>query len=316
MKLTIGIFGLGGVGGFYGGKLCQIQDEQTQIAFFARGEHLNAIQQNGLTLKTEKDGKLLCRPSVATDSLDEMPELDLCILCVKGFDLHPLLLQLKDRISDHTVILPLLNGADVYDRIRAVIPNGIVLPACVYIGTHIERPGVVAQKGAVCNIIFGTDPQRPDYPPEALMEILQRADIQHQYREDIQSCIWEKFTFVASFAIVTTAYNKTIGDVSTDPYLRAEAADVISEILAIAAKVGVKLPHNIAEAVLSKADIFPTETKTSLQRDFDIKTKPDERELLAGTILRYAKEFDINLPKTEALYNQLEALKPSVIQTQ
>jgi len=83
-----------------------------------------------------------------------MPELDLCIVCVKGFDLERLLLRLKDRIRENTIIIPLLNGADVYSRIRSVIDKGIVLPACVYVGTHIESPGVVAQKGVA---IKGTD---------------------------------------------------------------------------------------------------------------------------------------------------------------
>ncbi|HIG29207.1 MAG TPA: 2-dehydropantoate 2-reductase, partial [Verrucomicrobiales bacterium] len=307
---NIGVFGVGGVGGFFGGKLCQNKNEETRVTFFARGEHLKRIRENGLVLKTEKDGEELCRPDLATDTLDSIPELDFCILCVKGFDLIPLLSQLKDHVSENTVLLPLLNGADIHSRIRAVINDGIVLPACVYVGTHIEKPGVVSQRGGACKILFGPDPNRSDFKPDSLLELLRQADILHEWRTDVQTCIWEKFTFIASFGIVTAAHGKVIGEVLENESLRREVSSVIGEIISIADKAGVSLPDNMAEAAISKGATFPYETKTSFQRDFEIESKADERDLFAGAILRYAKEFGLEAPKTRALLNKLEEIKP------
>ena len=135
---SIGIIGVGGVGGYFGGKLCRLQQNGSgfSISFVARGEHLRAIQESGLLLSSEKDGELVCKPALATDDFRRLPQLDLCLICVKEFDLAAVLSRLKPITADETIVLPLLNGVDVHSRVRTVIKNGIVLPACVYVGTY------------------------------------------------------------------------------------------------------------------------------------------------------------------------------------
>src|SRR5881409_4051472 len=109
---NIGIIGVGGVGGYFGGKLCSLLHNSSDysIFFVARGEHLRAIQKAGLRLDSETDGELVCKPSLATDDFLKLPPLDLCLLCVKEFDLAPALFSLKPHIGNGTVLLPLLNG--------------------------------------------------------------------------------------------------------------------------------------------------------------------------------------------------------------
>src|SRR5688572_10772744 len=138
MIRTVGIIGVGGVGGYFGGKLCRVQSNGSgiSISFVARGEHLQAIQESGLLLSSD-EGDDVCRPALATDDFADLPRLDLCLICVKEFDLAGVLSRLGPIASNETIFLPLLNGVDVYARIRAVIKKGIVLPACVYVGTHI-----------------------------------------------------------------------------------------------------------------------------------------------------------------------------------
>lgn len=310
---TVGIFGVGGVGGYFGGKLCRIQNDtsRVKISFLARGAHLRAIQENGLILKTEQEGSLNCRPAFATDSVEALPEFDLCILCVKEFDLHGLLLSIKDRIRESTLILPLLNGVDVYARIRSVIDKGVVLPACVYVGTHIEKPGVVSQNGGACKILLGADPRHLEFAPDGLLELLGQANILHDWRPDIQTCIWEKFIFISSFGLVTASHNKTIGDVLEDGELRGEVLAIVKEAISIARGLGVEIPKNTSDAVFRKGRSFPYETKTSFQRDFENHEKADERNLFAGALLKYANELGIHVPTTAETLRRLEAIKPS-----
>ena len=312
MIRNIGILGAGGVGGYFGGKLCLNTDTpQTNVYFLARGKHLEEIKIQGLKLKTEMEGELLCRPALATDSINDLPELDLCLLCVKAFDLLALLSELKNRVSEETVLLPLLNGVDIYARVRSVIDKGIILPACVYVGTHIEKPGVVTQRGGACKILFGPDPRHPDYVPEALLQLFRRTGILHEWKHDIDTSIWEKFLFIASFGMVTAANDKTVGEVLENETLRDDVLRVINEIISVASKVGVGLPSNIAETAIKEGTTFPYETRTSFQRDFTVESKPDERDLFAGAILSLAKEFGLEAPKTNGLLEKLEEIKPS-----
>jgi 2-dehydropantoate 2-reductase len=313
MIKTVGIIGVGGVGGYFGGKLCRLQstDSGISISFVARGEHLRAIQESGLLLSSEDEGDVVCRPALATDDFARLPKLDLCLICVKEFDLATVLSRLEPITSHETILLPLLNGVDVYTRVRAVIKEGIVLPACVYVGTHIERPGKVVQRGGACKILFGPDPMRPDFAPCELTKVFDLAGIKSQWTPDIQVEIWKKFIFIGPFGLVSAAYGKTLGEILENDGLRNEVQTIMLEVISLAKRLGVSLPDDIVEASMSKARGFPYEAKTSFQRDYERMDKKDERDLFAGAILRMADELDADTPRTKVVASILERKKPA-----
>jgi 2-dehydropantoate 2-reductase len=309
---NIAVIGVGGVGGYFGGKLCKLLQETTgcTISFLARGEHLRAIQQDGLVVHSD-DGDIVCRPSLATSDFHELPPPDLCLLCVKEFDLFPVLSRLCPLIRENTVILPLLNGVDIPTRIRRVIPNGILLPACVYVGTHVERPGVILQKGGACKILFGPDPLHPTFSVDEILSLFGRASIKCEWTPDIQVEIWKKFIFICAFGLVTAAFDKTVGQVLDNDTLRTEVQAIVNEAIELAGASGVRLPSGTAEAALLKARSFPREAKTSFQRDFEQSDRKDERDLFAGAMLRLAREFRVQIPATQRVASILEKRKPT-----
>jgi 2-dehydropantoate 2-reductase len=308
---SIGIIGAGGVGGYFGGKLCRLQSSGFSIAFVARGEHLCAIQEFGLLLSSEDEGEVLCKPALATDNFESLPRLDLCLICVKDFDLSSILSRLEPITSDETIFLPLLNGVDVYSRIRAVIRKGIVLPACVYVGTHIERPGKVSQEGGACKILFGSDPSRSSFSPDELIELFEQAQIKSEWTRNIQTEIWTKFIFICPFGLVSAAYNKTLGEILEVEGLRSEVQAIMVEAVSLAKGSGVSLPEDVVDASFAKVRGFPYEAKTSFQRDFERFGKNDERDLFAGAMIRIAGKLGIAVPRTRAVSTILEQKKPA-----
>src|SRR5262249_51349014 len=160
-------------------------EKDIRISFLARGEHLKAIQESGLLLSSEQDGEVVCRPFLATDDFRKLHALDLCLICVKEFDLRGVLTQLQGVLDGKTILLPLLNGVDVYSRVRSSIRDNIVLPACVYVGTHIERPGKIFQKGGACKILFGPDPGHPEFSPDEVIRLFDRARIKSEWTSSI-----------------------------------------------------------------------------------------------------------------------------------
>jgi 2-dehydropantoate 2-reductase len=313
MIKNVAIIGVGGVGGFFGGKLCQLLEHRPElgVSFVARGEHLRVIQKAGLTLKTEDHGELLCRPSLATDNFESLPSLDLCLVSVKQFDLTSALLRLKPKIRSDTIILPLLNGIDIYSRVRSIVASGVVLPACVYVGTHIESAGVITQRGGACKILFGPDPSRPDWSPGELLALFDQAKIKSEWTMQVQAEIWKKFTFISAYGLVCAAHNKTVGQILDDPALKEEVQSVIQEALSLATAAGVNLPPNIGTESFEKARGFPHETKTSFQRDFERFDRADERDLFAGAMIKMADELKIEVGTTRKISAHLDRIKPT-----
>lgn len=312
MLKNLGIIGIGGVGGYFGGKLCHALTSKPgnnqNVYFVARGKHLEEIRKNGLLLSTENEGDFICRPTLATDNFMELPVLDLCLVSVKSYDLPGVFSALKERTTGNTLIVPLLNGIDVYERVREVIEEGIVFPACAYLSSHVEGPGQVRQTGGSCKILFGKDPRHPDFIPEELRNLLAESWIKYEWLQNPDYAIWTKFMFIAPFALVTACFNRTIGQVMESKTLSDQVRGIMAELLALSRAKGVSLPEAIVEESFLKAKDFPYETKTSFQRDFERFDKPDERDLFGGTIIRLGAAWGIDVSCTTAIYEQLNAL--------
>jgi len=309
--MNIGIIGVGGVGGYFGGKICKWASmPDRKIFFVARGKHLDAIRKNGLHVSTATEGQWVCSPTLATDRVKDLPILDVCLLCVKSYDLKHAVSQLLERVSETTVIVPLLNGVDVYERIREHLKTGQVLPACVYIGTHIETYGKVTQQGGACKILFGKDPHENAAVPNQLFDLFSASHIKYEWFEDPYPEIWKKYVFIASFGLVTAGFDKTMGQIMESNTFSDYVFSVMDEITQLAKKIGVKLPETIIADSYHKGHDFPYETKTSFQRDFESVDKPDERDLFGGTILRLGKEFHVDTPATKELMDILHQKKP------
>lgn len=306
--MKICFYGVGGVGGYYAALLTQYlkKNNEADVYFIARGAHRDQILNNGLLLK--KDGgkeQILVHPHSCTDTVDDLPIFDIVVVSVKGYDLETASRDIKKITDDNSVILPLLNGADIYERMRQHLSHGCVFPACLYVSTHIESPGVIFQTGGNGQIALGTDPEHPERSPEKWITLFKDAGIPIDFFEDVNIEIWKKYIFIAPFALVTATFDKTMGEVVEDPDLGVLVQNIMEEVYLIAGALNVFLPSDIVETSFSKARQFPFETKTSLQRDVETKGRQSEWDLFGGSIVRYAEKFQIAAPHTRETLDKL-----------
>ena len=311
-RLNIAVIGVGGVGGYFGGKLAHrfsaMPDASANIFFAARGKHLEAIKKDGLIVRSPEFGSITCRPALATDRINDFPKIDIFLVCVKGYDLMDVATSIKNRVKENTVIMALLNGADIRERLRNEIKDGVILPACVYLSSYVEGPGVVVHIGAPGRMIFGRDPDHPDTTPHEVIRILEESSIHYEWKDDASPAIWEKYIFIASFGLVSARYNRTLGEILEEPFLKEEVFGIMNEIHSIALRKKIALPDGIVDLSLKKAAMFPRETQTSLQRDIHQKKGKSELELFGGTIVDLGKKLGIPTPTTEKIYRELEKI--------
>jgi 2-dehydropantoate 2-reductase len=203
------------------------------------------------------------------------------------------------------LILPLLNGVDIYDRIRTVMTTGIVLPACVYVGTHLFAPGVIHQNGGDGRILFGQDPAQKDMNLNPLLNFFGNVGMNYQFAHDPFPAIWEKFMFIAAYGLVTAQTGQTVGEVLADEESKACMQGIMGEIACIAKRKKIVLPENIITASMAKGKQFPFNTKTSYQRDMEQPGRKNEGNLFGGTIIRQGRALGIPTPVTESVYSKI-----------
>lgn len=309
-KKHIVVLGQGGVGGYFGFKINQANEtsKKYKVSFVARGETYQRIQENGLVLLSPEHPIDHTYPDAVEQNIRNLKDLDLVLICVKEYDLENICRELKEIISNETVLLPMMNGADIYERIRKIIPGNIILPTCLYVASHIKEKGIVEHKGKAGKMIVGRDPEHFSADVEWIVDVLKESKIDFDFKDNSITDIWTKYIFIASFGLVTAKHNSSIGTVCTDETQKTEALEIMKEIKLIADSKRIALDKEIIEKTFERAATFPFETPTSLQLDINSRKENNELELLGGAILRFGKELAINTPFTYKIYNEIKVL--------
>ena len=308
-KKHIVVIGLGGVGGYFGFKINQANEASGKytVSFVARGETYQKVKENGLILLSPEHSNTQTHPNAVEENINEIQNPDLVLICVKEYDLEKVCKQLLPVINKDTILLPMMNGADIYDRIRKIIPDHTILPTCIYVASHIKERGTVEHKGKTGKMIVGRDPEHFSTSVEWITDLLSESKIDFDFKDNSLSDIWTKFIFIASFGLVTAKHNSSIGTVCTDEHQKKEATEIMKEIRLIADKKGIFLQEDIIDKTFEKASTFPFETPTSLQLDINSGKKENELELFAGAVLKYGAEVGTETPFTERIYAEMKA---------
>ncbi|MBW2544487.1 MAG: 2-dehydropantoate 2-reductase [Deltaproteobacteria bacterium] len=305
--MKIAIVGIGGVGGYYGGLLAKhyAGDENVEVVFIARGPHLEAIKTDGLQVMSAAAGNFTARPDLATDDPSDCGIFDIILLCVKGYDLMESARLLAPNTGENTIVISVLNGVDNAEKLKSVLDKGRIWNGCVYIGSHIVRPGVCRQSGGSCKMFFGSE-TNDETDGTRIENIFREAGIDAQYRTDINKIAWEKYLFVSPLANATTFLNTTIGGLLENREGMELMNNLLEELLALAGAYGVDFPEDIKESTIEKARVFPYEAKTSLQMDFE-KGKRTEIETFVEFIVREAGRLGLPATTHERIYAALKA---------
>jgi 2-dehydropantoate 2-reductase len=304
--MRIGIVGIGGVGGYFGGKLAREYEgsEQHEIIFIARGEHLKAIQEKGLQLFTH-EGDYIARPKIAIDNPFEAGVFDLVFFCTKSYSLENSVRQFSACINNNTVVIPLLNGVNSEEIIRAVLPQADVISGSVYIISHIEEQGIIRQEGGTCKLTFGTDDQESAKKYSYILDILLKAKINAVLTNKISEALWTKYMLMCPLASLMTATGKTYGAVWADLSLRKKARDMMLEVAAVAKARHVFLPENAVTKAIEMVAGFGHNSKTSMQFDRE-NSRQTEIDALTAYLCKAGRELGIPTPLHDEIYLQLK----------
>ncbi|MEO6302428.1 MAG: 2-dehydropantoate 2-reductase [Bacteroidia bacterium] len=305
-KTKIVIAGIGGVGGYFGGLLAKefYTSDQVNISFLARGEHLKAIQNNGLKL-IHGENELVVKPHLVTDNPEEIGIADYIILCTKSYDLETTIKELKSCINKDTLILPLLNGVNSREKIQNYLPENMVLDGCVYIVSKIKEAGLIEISGSLQTLFFGHDTIENE-KLTSLQNIFKQANIEASLSKSISSIMWEKFIFISPTATATSYFDCSIGALVADDEKLKVVSLLINEIIKIARAKEIILAPDIFEKTVNKLKAFPFEATSSMHRDFQNNKKQTELELFTGYVVSTSKQRNIETPTYKKIHQALK----------
>lgn len=301
-KYTIAILGLGGVGGYIGGKLAAAHLSSVRVVFIARGQTLDVVRRDGLKLITEEED-ITARPDLASDDPAAIGPIDLLVCTVKGYDLRDSLLRYRSCFTSTTHVLPLLNGIGIADKVRAILPGVFSWEGLIYIVARQMEKGVVKQTGTLREIIFGSD-AGPSPEMQRVAGLFIEAGLKATVSSTIELELWRKFLFISVMATLTSYYHAPIGEVRMDPAKSANIPLLVQELQAVAIANGIAITDQLAAAVLERINGLAAGTTTSMYADFQ-KGGNTEVEELTGDVVRLGQRLGVPTPVYFQMYRGL-----------
>jgi 2-dehydropantoate 2-reductase len=301
--MRFAILGSGAVGGFYGARLARAGHD---VTFIARGEHLAAIRERGLAIRSPL-GDFTVR-GAAEEAASQVGQVDVVVLTVKAYDNPGALPLIGPMLGPHTSVLTLQNGVDSAQEVAAVAGGDRVIGGTTYIAAALSAPGIIEQTGTHRRIVFGEvfgPLPRLSTRVRAIHEALAGADIQSEPVDDGRVPVWEKFIFLAALAGFTGASRLPIGPLWGDPFVRAQFLEGCREIERVARAEGINVAADVVERVTTYVPAIPGTMRSSLLIDLS-QGKRIEVEALQGSVVRRAARTGIPVPIMSTLYALLK----------
>ncbi len=217
--------GSGAVGSYFGAKL---QMAGHEVVFVARGAHLRALTESGLTLCVG-DTETRLFPVTATDDLATIDRADYVLIGVKTWQVDEVAQALPAIKGPDTRFLTLQNGVEAGSTVAAQIGPEQTLSGLVRGFFQMDAPGRVRHVGVQPTIIFGQLDGGRDQPAQDLLAALLAAGVHAELSGDIEAALWEKFLLVTSLSGLGAVTRSPIGEMRTFGPTRQMLAEVMAE---------------------------------------------------------------------------------------
>lgn len=302
--MRIAIFGTGGVGGYFGGRLAYAGED---VTFIARGEHLRAIRANGLKVESQS-GDFVVFPAKGTDDVNDVGDVDLVVIGVKAWQVPEAARAVKPLVGPITTVLPLQNGVDAVSQLVDEMGPEKVIGGLCRIVSFVVAPGHIRHAGFTPSIVIGERDNQRTERIVRIEQVFRHAGLEIAIAPDIQVALWTKFLFISSFSGVGAVANAPAELLRTDPKWREQMLAAMKEIYLLAHARGIKLPPNSVDTAMAAVNALPEEATSSMQRDI-AAGKPSELDSQNGAVVRLAREVGLAVPTHALIYKTLKPLE-------
>ena len=268
--MSVAVLGPGAVGGALGVRMALAGE---RVICVARPQTAAAIATEGLTLLTD-DGEQTERLAAA-ERLEE--PVDLLLVTVKAYGLDDGISHIR---TDPRLVLPLLNGLEHMDVLRARFEHVLAATIGHFEGYRDSATRIVQQTPGVVNVAADEAPEQ-----------LERAGIATRTWRNEKDVLWEKLARQGPIAVLTSTTGLTIGELRSDPRLRL----AVEEACAVAGADGADTTFEAQWRIIEN---LPDWARSSTARDV-AAGQPSELDAIGGAVVRAGRRLGVPTPTLE-----------------
>jgi 2-dehydropantoate 2-reductase len=295
------IVGAGAIGAYVGACLARAGEDVTLVA---RGAHLRAMQDNGVTVEGEFTVAV-----DATDDLAAVRDADVVFVALKAYSLPALAPRIAAHLADGAATVWAQNGipwwyiegldsVDPGGGIAAAIPRASVVGCVVYCSTEVVAPGVVRHvEGNRFSI--GEPDGSASERCGAIGAAFARAGLKAPVAKDLGDQIWLKLVGNAAFNPISALTRATLGELGRQPEVVEVVRAMFAECAAVAERLDITFPVSLERRM--QAGFAVGDHKTSMLQDLEAG-KPLELDCLSGAVIELADRFGVDVPHLRTVH--------------
>jgi 2-dehydropantoate 2-reductase len=327
--MKICIVGAGAIGGYLGAKLAIVGETVTLIA---RGAHLEAMQQQGLRLRSVDGSENVIKNVVATQTIKEAGIQDVVILALKAQSVPSVAPQLAALYGPETMVVTAQNGIPWWYfrkmdtpyanyRIQSVDPDGTVeanipvdrvIGCVVYPAAALIAPGIVQHIEGERFTLGELDGTKSDRL-QALSQTFRQAELKAPIRNQIRNELWVKLWGNLAFNPISALTRATLDRICQYPPSRDLARQMMAEAQAIGEKLGVEFGISLEQRIAGAEKVGAH--KTSMLQDIEAG-RPTEVDAIVGAVAELGRLVGVATPHIDAVYAAVKLLERTVLRTE
>ena len=244
MKRKYAIVGVGGIGGYYGGRLAQSGQE---VHFLCRSDYQH-IKEHGLKVESVKGDFHLTQVNAYNDA-KQMPPCDVILVCTKTLSNHQLKEILPSLVHQDSLVILVQNGLGMEQALAQALPDIKIAGATAFICSF--KVG----QGHIRHAEYGELSLSPYHAcvADSLKQValdLQQAGIPTQYVDDLNYLRWKKLVWNIPYNGLTVLMNASTDKLTFDADSRPLLQDLMREVIEAAAACGATIPFDFIDKMI------------------------------------------------------------------
>lgn len=310
--MKICIYGSGAIGGYLGVRLHQAGAE---VSLVARGAHLAAMRENGVTLIMGED-RTVVHPR-CTDKPDELGPQDYVIIGLKAHSVPGVVPAIQPLLGPDTAVVTAVNGIPYWyfygtggpfdgRVLDSVDPGGVqwngfgpqrAIGCVVYPATEVVAPGVIQHIYGDKFSLGEPDGSMSDRVM-ALSRMMEAGGLRAPVLDRIRDEIWLKLWGNLCFNPISALTHATLEVICGDPETRAVAKAMMLEAKRIGDRLDVHFRVDVERRINGAGAVGAH--KTSMLQDLE-RGRPMEIDALLSVVQEMGRMVEVPTPTIDVV---------------
>ncbi|WP_026492720.1 ketopantoate reductase family protein [Butyrivibrio sp. XPD2002] len=293
----IALIGAGAVGSYILWGLSH--KDELDLSVVASGKRKERIETEGLCINDK-----LYKPVVKTPQ--EAFGADLVIVAVKYNALPTAVLDIKEIVDEHTVVISLMNGVDSEDVIASEIGEEHIVPALIKVASERKQNRIYFDPESTIGVVYGEKDGKSSERTLALEQLFEGTGLHYRETDVILSEIWSKFRLNVGNNLLQAMLSVGVGAYGDSEHIAAIREGLVKELDEIAKAKGIDI--SLADPSSTRGSKVFKRARYSTLQDLDAK-RHTEIDMFSGALIRMGKQYGISTPYNEFTFHMIKALE-------